>query len=117
MRVFHDAFTLCAPTEGFIIKASAGLPLGMNYGIDELSCCKVGVAFSSVALERSLRMATLKKNKLGEISEEDDLQVTLKTAASLKQALLGLGTTFIKGFLLYAFPFSEVRSFAFGPFI
>lgn len=42
-------------------------------------------------------MATLKRNELGEVSEEDELEVTLKTAASLKQALLGLGTTFIKG--------------------
>lgn len=42
-------------------------------------------------------MATLKKNKVGEISEKDKLEVTLRTAASLKQALLGLGTTFIKG--------------------
>lgn len=95
------------------MKTWAGLPLRTNYGIDELSCCKVGVAFGSVALERSLRMATLKKNKLGEISEEDELEVTLQTAASLKQALLGLGTTFIKGLFWYNLLFSDDRSFAF----
>jgi len=87
----------------------------MEHEFDKLSCCKVGVAFGSVAIERSLRMATLKKNKLGQISEEDELEVTLKTAASLKQALLGLGTTFIKGFLsLWT---SVFKSLAFGPFI
>lgn len=63
-------------------------------------CCKVGVAFGSVALERGVRMSTLKKNKLGGISEKDNTEVTLKTAVSLKQALLGLGSTFIKGSLL-----------------
>lgn len=62
-------------------------------------------------------MATLKKNDLGEISEEAELEVTVQTAASLKQALLGLGTTFIKGFFLNTFLFSVERSFAFGLFI
>jgi hypothetical protein len=49
-------------------------------------------------------MATLKKNKVGKTSEEDELEVTIRTAASLKQALLGLGTTFIKGILYLRSP-------------
>jgi len=89
----------------------------MIYRIDELSCCKVGVAFGLVAMERSLRMATLKKNKCGETSEEDELEITLKTTTSLKQALLGLSTTFIKGFLsLYSLVF-KWRSFTFVLFV
>ncbi|XP_024358168.1 uncharacterized protein [Physcomitrium patens] len=57
---------------------------------------EVGAAFGSVALERNMRMAALKRNKMGEISEADKLKVTLQTAESLKKTLLGLGTTFIK---------------------
>ncbi|KAG0583481.1 hypothetical protein KC19_3G139700 [Ceratodon purpureus] len=85
------------------------VPLQNDYDPDEVAAyfhrrphvlvfrlLEVGIAFASVALERSVRMATLKKNKLGEILEEDELEVNLRTAASLKQALLGLGTTFIK---------------------
>lgn len=85
------------------------VPLQYDYDPDEVAAyfhrrphvlvfrlLEVGAAFGSVALERSVRMATLKKNKVGKTSEEDELEVTIRTAASLKQALLGLGTTFIK---------------------
>jgi hypothetical protein len=58
---------------------------------------KVAGAFWSVALQQSVQRAFLKRNKMGEISESDNTQLTLQTAESLKQALLGLGTTFIKG--------------------
>lgn len=85
------------------------VPLQTNYDPDQVAAyfhrrphvllyrlLEVGVAFGSVALERGVRMSTLKKNKLGGISEKDNTEVTLKTAVSLKQALLGLGSTFIK---------------------
>ena len=58
---------------------------------------KVAGAFGSVALQQSVQRAFLKRNKMGEISESDNTRLTLQTAESLKQALLGLGTTFIKG--------------------
>lgn len=62
---------------------------------------KVAGAFGSVALQQSVQRAFLKRNKMGEISESDNTRLTLQTAESLKQALLGLGTTFIKGLCSY----------------
>lgn len=58
---------------------------------------KVAAAFGSVALQSTLQKAALKRRKNGQLSEEETILVTLRTAESLKKALLGLGTTFIKG--------------------
>jgi predicted unusual protein kinase regulating ubiquinone biosynthesis (AarF/ABC1/UbiB family) len=70
---------------------------------------KVFAAFGSVALQSRVRQAALLWKNGGNISEEEKTQLTMQTAEALKQALLGLGTTFIKG-VYDILSFSELYS-------
>ncbi|KAL2623662.1 hypothetical protein R1flu_003867 [Riccia fluitans] len=57
---------------------------------------EVAAAFSSVALQIVIDGQKVRKSMSGVKDEEEHLQYTLKSAAALKETLVGLGPTFIK---------------------
>lgn len=58
---------------------------------------QVAAAFSSVAVQVLIDGQKVSRDKFGSKDEEEHLRYTLKSAAALKNMLVGLGPTFIKG--------------------